>query len=241
MVKNIDTAYDWLNMFTKASEQLYLAFIFKMPRSRAAQDRHNERRRKVKRNARKAIFSMEYIQIKYPEIYNEACNFFTVIDSKYPEKHDLRKTEEFLCFKKSPEMMKNMAFTELEPRLEIPLMSNGTRNTTVSTSEQEIPPEQEIPHSTDQITEQLQQDPLISTPQRTVTTQTIEMTIEQEIPPISINDIQSDMIDQIIEQLRQDPDLANVFNDIEQQIEFDQLGQDLELAELNLLEQEPWW
>ena len=212
-----------------------------MPRTRIQQDRHNERRRQAQSNARKAIFSLEYIQIKHPEIYNEACNFFTAINSKYPEKYDLRKTKEFLSFKQSPELVKNMTSTELEPLLEIPLISMHSRNTTVSTSEQEIPPEQEIPHSIGQITEQLHQDPLISTRQRTVTAQTIEMTTEQEIPRISINDIESDLIDQIIEQLRQDPDLANVFNDIEQRMEFDDLGQDLDMPELNLLEEELSW
>ena len=216
-----------------------MAFVVKMPRTRAQQDCHNERRRKAQSNGRKAIFSMEYIEIKYPEIYNEACKFFTVIDSKYPEKHDLRKTKEFLSFKESPELMKNMSSTELEPLLEIPLMSIDSRNTTS---------EQEIAHATDQIMEQ-------STPLRTVTAQTNEMTIDQEIPPVSLNemtidqeippvslnDIDSNIIDQIIEQLRQDPDLDNAFNDLEQQIEFNELGQDLDIPELNLLEQELSW
>ena len=222
-------------MFTKASERLYLSFVFKMPRTRIQQDRHNERRRKIQSEGRKAIFSMDYIRIKYPEIHSEACEFFTVINAKYPEKRDLKKTHEFQCFKQSPELMKNTVFTEntvstentmsteLEPLLEIPLMANPNSNTTVSTSV-----EQETLYATEQI---------IST----CTTQTIETTTEQEIPPISINDIESDMIDQIIEQLRQDPDLSSVFDDIELQMEFDQLGEDLDIPELNLLEQEPRW
>ena len=229
LVKNIDTTSDWLNMFTKASERLYLSFVFKMPRTRIQQDRHNERRRKTKSEGRKAIFCMDYIRIKYPEIHSEACEFFTVINAKYPEKRDLKKTHEFQCFKQSPELMKNTVSTEntmsmeLEPLLEIPLMANPNSNTTVSTSV-----EQETLYTTEQI---------IST----CTTQTIETTTEEEIPLTSINDTESDMIDQIIEQLRQDPNLSSVFDDIELQVEFDQLGEDLDIPELNLLEQETRW
>ena len=75
----------------------------------------------------------------------------------------------------------------------------------------------------------------------TVTTQTLQITSEQESPPVSLNDIPSDMIDQIISQLRQDPDLKDVSNDIELQMEFDELGEDLDMPEMNLLEQELWW
>ena len=78
-------------------------------------------------------------------------------------------------------------------------------------------------------------------PQSTVTTKTLEITTEQEIEPITINDIPSEKINEIIEQLRQDPDLSDIFSSVEQQTEFEQLGMDLDIPELNLLEEELFW
>ena len=75
----------------------------------------------------------------------------------------------------------------------------------------------------------------------TVTTQTLSVTTEQEAPPISVGDIPVDMIDQIIEQLRQDPDLTEIFKDIDLQMEFEQLGEDLDIPPMNLLEDELLW
>ena len=375
LAKNIDMASDWLNMFTKASEQLYLSFIFKMPRSRIQQDRHNERRRQAKSKARQAVFAMDFIQIKHPEIYNEAYEFFTLIDSRYPGKYDLRKTNEFLCFKQlfqgkaskngkgtlyfdiktatvtlshsesppvetimpghsesppvetitsghsesppvetitsghsespstetshsespsvetshcenpfmetshseSPPMETSHSespsvetshcenpFMETSHSESPPMETSHSESPSVETSHCENPfmetshsesPPMETSHSeSPQTTEtmlsarkQLEprlEIPLISTQQArkaTVTTQTVQITTEQEMPLISFDDIESDTIDQIIEQLRQDPDLTNIFNDIELQMEFDELGQDLDIPELDLLEQELWW
>ena len=73
-----------------------------------------------------------------------------------------------------------------------------------------------------------------------VTTQTLSLTTEQEAPPISVGDIPVDMIDQIIEQLRQDPALTEIFKDIDLQMEFEQLGEDLDIPP-NLLEEELLW
>ena len=81
-----------------------------------------------------------------------------------------------------------------------------------------------------------------NTPKKsTVTTQTLQITTEQEIQPLTINDIPAERISELIEQLRQDPDLRDIFTDIEQQIEFEELGMDLEIPELNSLEDELFW
>ena len=182
-----------------------------MPRTRVQQDQHNERRRLVKQEGRKAIFCMRYIHAKYPQIHEEACEFFAMVNQRYPGKRDLTKTSEFKHLKDEPRNM-------LEPHLEIQLMPNNTNSTPT----------------------------------------TIETTTEEEIPPIG--DMESEEIERIIKELRQDPDLASVFNDIEVsayttvetsvfddienpdlpsvfndmdlQIEFDHLGEDLpELAQ----------
>ena len=101
MVKNIDTASDWLNMSIKASEQLYLPFVVKMyhKRSREEKDKYNEQRRSNKSKARQALFVAEYIQLKWFDMYDEACGFFNSLNVLYPSKYDLRKTEEFRQWK----------------------------------------------------------------------------------------------------------------------------------------------
>ena len=160
-----------------------------MPRTRVQQDQHNERRRLVKQEGRKAIFCKRYIHAKYPEIHDEACEFFDKVNERYPGKRDLCKTHEFKSLKESPGLV------ELEPHLRIPLMPNNT----------------------------------ILTPTTTTT--------EEEIPPvIDSEEMESEEIKKIIDELRQDPDLASIFNDIELppvsayldlQLDFQALGEDL--------------
>ena len=138
-------------------------------RTRVQQDQHNERRRLVKQEGRKAIFCMKYINAKYPDIHDEACEFFAMVNERYPGKRDLSKTHEFKHIKDQP---KNTRM--LEPQLEIPLIPNNT----------------------------------VITPTNDPTTTTTE-----EIPPVI--DLENEEIEKIIDELRQDPDLASVFNDIE--------------------------
>ena len=76
--------------------------------------------------------------------------------------------------------------------------------------------------------------------QPTVITETIEITQETE-EPLTLDDIPAERIEDIINQLRQDPDLRNIFTDIEQQLEFEHLGMDIDIPEQNLLEDELFW
>ena len=81
-----------------------------------------------------------------------------------------------------------------------------------------------------------------NTPEKsTVTTQTLDITTIQETDLVTLNDIPDEKINEIIEQLRRDPDLKDIFTTIEQQIEFEELGMDLEIPELNSLEDELLW
>ena len=134
-----------------------------MPRTREQQDAHNERRRIVKREGRKAIACMKYIKAKYPDIHQEACGFFDMVNERYPGKRDLSTTYEFKHIK-NPRM--------LEVQLEIPLIPSNLDNT------------------------------------NTVTT-------TEEIPLINFDSLENEEIQKIITELREDPDLASVFDDIE--------------------------
>ena len=241
---------------------------------------------------------MDYIQTKYPEIYNEAEGFFTVLKLRYPDKHDLRKTNEYVCFKhisegKGSKNGKELYFdiktatvaarqsestqtnessrcespqTPETSRCESPQAPETSRCESLQTPETsrcespqapetsrcESPQTPETSHCESPQTPQTMSKELeprleiALMPEQlarkaTVTTETLDITTEQEMPPVSIDDIPHDMIDEIISQLRQDPDLSNAFNDIEFQMEFDALGEDLDIPEMTALEQELWW
>ena len=285
-----------------------------MPRSRAAQDRHNELRRQSRGKARKAVFITDYVQVKYSEIFKEAEGLFNVLDSRYKDKYDLRKTNEFLCFKHITEGKGNKNGKELYFDLETASVSvrkleslpaetvveceNLPAETVMECESlpaetvveceslpaetvveceslpaetvveceslpaetvvecESLPTEnvtecENLPAETvtklSPVTKQL--EPLLEIAlipeqqarEATVTSQTIQIMTEQETPPISFDDIPTDMIDQIISQLRRDPDLTEIFNDIEFQMEFDQLGEDLDIPQMNSLEDELFW
>ena len=270
-----------------------------MPRTRAAQDRHNELRRRSRVKARKAIFIADYVEVKYSNIFKEAEGLFNMLDEKYKDKHDLRKTDEFLFFKltmegkygkdgkesyfgletgkaceslpgetataceclpaetgKACESLPGETATACEsPPTETATACESLPTETATACESLLSLSQVVMDSESlpaekvlsPVTNQLQLQPeidLMSEQQvreATVTTQTLSVITEQEAPPISFGDIPVDMIDQIIFQLRQDPDLTEIFNDIDLQMEFEQLGEDLDIPQMNLLEDELFW
>ena len=253
-----------------------------MPRTREAQDRHNELRRQSRGKARKAVFITDYFEVKYPEIFKEAEGLFNLLDTRYEDKYDLRKTNEFQCFKQIIEGKSNKNGKELYFDLETATVSvRKLESLTVETAtceslsdetatceslsvetatceslSDETATCESLPGQTAMECESLppetatkQIEPILEIPlipeqlarEATVTSQTIQIVTEQETPPVSIDDIPTDMIDEIISQLRQDPDLKSLFDDIQFQSEFDLLGEDLNLPELNPLQDEIFW
>ena len=198
------------------------------------QDQHNQRRRIVKQEGRKAIFCMKYILSKYPDIHDEACEFFNTVNQKYPGKRDLMKTHEFKQFKDQPGLMKNT--TMLEPRLEIPLIPNNPvpipTNDPTTTQEEEISPFVGIEsEEIERIIEELRQDPDLASTFDNIELEdvsaytTIGTTTVEEIPPL--NHTESQEIDKIVREICEDPLLSSTFNDMELQLDFQALGEDL--------------
>ena len=64
-------------------------------KKRLRQERKNSARRQYRQTCREAIFIKDYIHTKYTDAYEEASAFYNYINSMYPTKPDLRKTEEF--------------------------------------------------------------------------------------------------------------------------------------------------
>ena len=109
------------------------------------------------------------------------------------------------------------------------LQSTVTEQTLEPLTLDDIPPDR-----TEQLIIELQQDPSPST----VTTETIEIVTEQTLEPLTLDDIPPERIEQLITELQQDPDIMGMFTDIQAQLEFEELGLDIDIPELNLLEDE---
>ena len=81
------------------------------------------------------------------------------------------------------------------------------------------------------------------TPRPTVITETLhtvteEVLEESTMQPSILEELAPEMIEQIINELRLEKDLRDIFTDVEQQIEFEQLGMDIDIVEDNALENE---
>ena len=77
----------------------------------------------------------------------------------------------------------------------------------------------------------------------TVTTETLQIITEEildhnVIEPTMLDELMPGMIDQIISELRQDPELQNIVAEIEEQIEFEQLGMDIDIPDYDTIENE---
>ena len=313
LVRNINNACDWLNMFTKVSERLYLAFFVKMGRkTRAQQLRANDQRRSHRSKARQDVFISEYIQLKYFDVYSEAAKFYNALNMLYPAKYDLRKTEEYRDWKAAingqtvkirklpmPEHLNIQTVSPQSPAQSETAPPQSSTQSETAPPQSPTQPETTPPQSPAQSETAPPQSPTQSetapaqsptqpettppqspvqsettppqspaeeekellvyndnlqlkiplfqynpkTPRPTVTTETLETITEQivdegTIQPTILDELMPGMLEQIITELRQEPELLDIFTDIEQQVEFEQLGMDIDICEYDILENE---
>ena len=82
--------------------------------------------------------------------------------------------------------------------------------------------------------------PLLQSPQNStpgVTTETVEIVTEQ-IEPITFDDISPQRMEELITELQKDPDINELFDDLQAQMEFQELGLDIDIDENYPLENE---
>ena len=241
-----------------------------------------ERRRvtRIKRKAveRKDLFILDYIRHKYPVIYDEGTRICEQLNSRYPDKFDLRRTEEHRTWKKNPhqplyainhptnipsntEIIVTLRSTCPEETTEQQTITEETteqQTITEETTEQqtmtEPPTIRRLPlvdnmqlaiplmkAPTKRATATLQKESTVHTGVTTETLQTVTDETLQEGSTITLDEIDRETIDKIIKELQADPDLLDTFNDMEEQLEFQELGLDLEIPEDNLLENWLCW
>ena len=195
-------------------------------------ERDPARRKQLRKNRqnvkRQNSLITDYIEHKYANIYAEAFEFYKNLDDKYPDKTDLRKTEEYKFWKfgsvhltSQPQEQEPKEYTD-NLQLNIPIkryrtVKQGQSVTTQTLSTQEQP-------STAITTQTLSTQEQSSTIQ---TPQTPQPTLLEELP--------HDFVQEMINELKEDPHMMKMFDTIEGQLDFEEL--DIEIPD-SLLEKE---
>ena len=184
-----------------------------------------ERRNRSRVKIRESLFITEYMETKHHHIYMEAAAMYNSLNERYPRKPDLRKTAEFRTWKNVTKpksfglvppkkyrrpVYESIPLKEIQPltmQLEIPLSSSHRPTRQSSVKE----------YQTDEILQQgdqpVQQD--ISN---------IEPTLSGEVTP--------QVIEKIIQELRDDPEMNELMQNVEEQIEEELIGLDVDLPEI---------
>ena len=104
-------------------------------KKRIRQDKKNFLRRQYRQQARAAIFINDYVEVKHQEIYEEAVAFYNYVNGLYPEKKDLRKTEEFKALKLGFTFVakKDKVVKQNPPQVYLPITTVNQENFTVIT------------------------------------------------------------------------------------------------------------
>ena len=69
-----------------------------------------EARIKQRKNERQELFISDYVKHKYRDIYDEATQVYQILDENYPDKYDIRKTEEHKIWKKHGPSIQHPAY-----------------------------------------------------------------------------------------------------------------------------------
>ena len=215
----------------------------------------NDRRRERGAEIRQDTLMIQYIRVKHSAIYAEAVDFYDSINRKYPHKKDLRKTYEFKDFiangkekpieqvsdPPSPKALR-LRFGERHiikdnhvMELRIPLMS--TKPVTTKIQEDTVTPPVTTEIQEDTVTTEIQEDTVTTEiiQEGTVNTVNTEQPwlvdeiIEDTMHPSLLDELDPDLIQQIIDELNAEPDLNNIMTDIEMEIQFEELGMDIDL------------
>ena len=228
----------------------------------------NERRNQRKSLNRQTVFICEYVQAKYKDIYCEAASLYNEINKKYPQKPDLRKTTEFRQWKNGIAVANGQSTTPIPRQKEYKYNRTEYEDimldaTTETPAESPVPaPPQEKQHLDGRITGMTMclNIPLMATPRHN-TSQEIVMEEgdqtsdpltphqispviqegDQAMDPSILDQISPEIVEKIIRELQLDPNLKDMMDDVQQEINTEEelIGLEIDLPELDdLLEEE---
>ena len=215
-------------------------------------ERDPTRRKQLRKNRqnlkRQNSLITDYIQHKYANVYAEAFQFYKKLDDRYPNKTDLRKTDEYKFWKFGSVHLTSEQEQESQPQSPANSEPQEQEPQSPANSEPQEPPS---PPSSQpqgsQYTDNLQLKIPIKR-YRTVkhgqsaTTQTLStqeqpstVQIPQTLQPTLLEELPDDLVQEIIDELKEDPHMMNMFDTMEEQFNFEDL--DIEIPD-SLLEKE---
>ena len=182
------------------------------------QARHNQRRREIKQQGRQGIFTVKYLQVMHPQIYQEVNDFYKQLREKYPKRLNHINTKEFKEFEKKA-IKKTI---NLEAQLNICLMPSQNNEATI-TEDPPVAMEDLQPEEIEKLIQELRDDPDLMYVFNDITM--CETTVETEGSlPIRTPDQEIDNI------------VTELYNDAEFIEAFTHLGEDLpQLNDNNML------
>ena len=164
-----------------------------------------------------------FIKAKHPEVYHEAAAFYNVLNRRYPNKNDLRKTPEFHSLTLNVPVQTTKYWKKEYPDINVALPFKDTLELRIpllnKTAEDTPEPVQicVVEEGTPTTTEDTPTTTTTPTPEPvqfcvvegegTATTTTPE--------PIQLSDIDNDIIEKIIADLQKDTDLQSIFDDMD--------------------------
>ena len=182
------------------------------------QARHNQRRREMKQQGREGIFTVKYLQVMHPQIYQEVNDFYKQLREKYPKRLNHINTKEF----KELEKKAVKKTINLEAQLNICLMPSQNNEATI-TEDPPVAMEDLQPGEIEKLIQELRDDPNLMYAFNDITM--CETTVETEGSlPIRTPDQEIDNI------------VTELYNDAEFIEAFTHLGEDLpEINDNNML------
>ena len=197
-------------------------------------DRKNNKRRLEAMNVRQNRVVVGYVQYLHPEIYKKAEEFYENLNARYPNKKDLRKTNDYEWLKSNLPASNQVKYYDRKGK-------NNTEPTkTVDNTEPTKTVDNTEPTKTVDNTEPTKivdnmelVIPLMSLAEKEAVDLSahseIEMAVEQQVEVITESNptvfselnISDETISEMIHELRQDPDLDMVFNDFDTDCDID--------------------
>ena len=188
--------------------------------------RKNFWRREESARVRESRIITGYVKYKHPEVFSEAKEFYDELNELYPNKKDLRRTNEFEWLKtgtgtkqrkfyerKRKDQKKKKDVTD-NMMLRIPLLNQQETATRTAEIVQETAAETGTAEM----------------PQETTAgpgTEETEIPVVIEPQEVMLPSISDEIIEDIMNGLREDPDIQNIFDDLD--IEFDDCPLESEL------------
>ena len=205
-------------------------------------DRKNVYRREESHRVRQERIITGYVKHRYREIYVEACEFYQHLNKIYPTKKDLRRTNEYLWLCDGTETTMRKYYPRKGEKkdkmvLKIPLMSEDEipicqHHTVLESSMQEEPVVENVveiiePTGNDESSGQEETvvesvaEIVVETTEPSVNDEsssqdeTVAVNVAETTEPSDLLPVSEETIEQIIGDLREDPDIANFFQDID--------------------------